>query len=387
MKSGVTAAVVVMLAAVVVAPAFAQWYLPEGDWVAGDELGSYHENVYDEKGNLVGSNWIYSTHDDDGNFLEWEWFLPVHNENWELYEWISLVPMFDRDWDFLEYDLYVYDLDLNLVEHVEGFSMVDDMPVGSADDIPVEYLGRAGPSDRELELHDLYGPDEIYRYAAWLEDNSNHGAWAQTTIYNSTIFWTFTDSKGNLYEWNLPIVDYEDLIGPSRELSAYQYEMDNKWLETSTGRTLTTPNFDIFVRSSFSDVIDEVYDNATDDYDFIHEVWYIVSQMTTYETDVNITSEGRYALETFTRGGGDCEDLAILVADMLKSSSRTKDWKIQLVYMDTERLDDPQTVDHVIVYVNTGQHAVNIEATGESDMYRSDFSYYPDTVKGWYYDV
>lgn len=386
MKSGVIVIAVVLLAVVVAAPAFAEWHLPEGDWRAADEPGTYYEDVYDKKGNLVDSNWIYPVYDDDGNFLDWEWLIPVHDKDWERYEWISLVPVFDNNWDFLEYDLYVYDLDMNPIEHVEGFSLEDEAPIESPDDIPTEYLEGAGPSDRELELRGLYSPDAIYRYAAWLEENGGLGSPAQTTIYNSTIYWTFTDSKGNYYDWDMPIVTYEDLIGHSKIKSTYQNEIDYKRVATSTGRTLTAPNFDGFVTGDFYNVIDNVYDNATSDYDFIHEVWYIVSQMTTYATDIDITSEGRYALETFTRGGGDCEDLAILVADMLKSSSHTKDWEIQLVYMDSKRLDDPQTVDHVIVYVNTGQHAVYVEAVAESDMY-SDFSHYPDGVNGWYYDV
>jgi len=374
-----------LLAAAASAPAFALWYLPEGNWMASDELDGYYEDVYDEQGNFVASTWIYPVHDDEGNFLEWEWLLPVHDEGWELYEWIRLVPVFDRNWDFLEYDLHVYNLDFDLIEHIEGFSLDDGMPAESPDDIPAEYLGTE-PSGRELELRDLYGPDDIYWYAAWLEANSGLDDQAQTTIHNSTISWTFTDSKGNRYDWDMPIATYENLIGPSREKSTYQYKVDYKRVSTSTGRTLTVPNFDGFVTGEFYKVIDDVYDNATGDYDFVHEVWYIVSQMTTYEKDVDISSEGRYALETFTRGGGDCEDLAILVADMLKSSSHTRDWKIRLVYMDSERLDDPQTVDHVIVHVDTGQHSVYIEATGKSDMY-SDSRHYPEGVSGWYYDV
>lgn len=385
MKSGIIVIAVVALAATVAAPAFAQWYLPEGDWKAADERGVYYEEVHDEKGNFVDSNWIYPVHDDDGNFLEWEWFLPVHDEDWERYEWISLVPAFDRSWDFLEYDLYVYDLDLELIEHVEGFSLEGEVPIGSADDIPAEYLGGAGPSDRELELRGLYGPDDIYWYAAWLEATAGLGDMARTTIQNSTVSWAFTDSKGNLYEWDMPILTYENQVKDSEALSTYESESHELLLPS--GETVTLTAFEGFVQGSFDQVIDDVYENARDDYDFVHEVWHIVSQMTVYDEDVDDSSEGRFALETFTRGGGDCEDLAILVADMLRSSSHTKDWKIQLVYLDSDHPSAPQDVNHVIAYVDMGEHAVYVEATAESDMYSPDYSYYPDGVSGWYYDV
>lgn len=246
--------------------------------------------------------------------------------------------------------------------------------------------GSPADPDRERELRHLYGPDDIYWYAAWLEANGGLDDRAKTTIHNSTIDWTFMDSKGNRYDWGMPIMTYENLIEHSRKLSTYQYETDYKRLKTYAGNTVTAPNFDVFVRGSFSNVIDDVYGNALNDYDFVHEVWYIVSQMTTYDKDIDITSEGRYALETFTRGGGDCEDLAILVADMLKSSAHTQDWKIQLLYMDTDHPRNPQKVDHVMVYVDPGEGGVYVEATGESDLY-SDFTRHPDGVSGWYYDV
>lgn len=384
MRSGAIVVTAALLAVVVATPTFAQWYLPEGDWKAADELGVYYEDVYDKKGNLVDSNWIYPVHDDDGNFLEWEWFIPVHDEYWERYEWISLVPVFDPNRAFLEYDLYVYDLDLELLEHVEGFSLGDDMPIGSTADIPAEYLGGAGLSGRELELRGLYGPDEIYWYAAWLEAISDHDGMARTTIHNSTVSWAFTDSKGNLYEWDMPIETYENQIKDSEALSAYNSESHTLLL--SSGDTVIMTAFEGFVVESFDQVIDDVYENSRDDYDFIHEVWHIVSQMTVYAEDVDPSSEGRFALETFTRGGGDCEDLAILVADMLRSSSHTQDWDIQLAYIDADNPKSPQTANHVVVFVDYGESTVIVEATAEPDTY-SDYSHYPDGIRGWFYDV
>jgi len=251
---------------------------------------------------------------------------------------------------------------------------------------PAFAYNAGNPADpgRERELRDLYGQDDIYWYAAWLEANGGLGDSARTTIHNSTVSWTFTDSKGNRYDWNMPIVTYENLIKHSAEKSTRGSETHR--LALSSGGTVTMPAFEGFVTGAFGKVIDDVYESSRGDYDFVYEVWHIVSQMTVYDEDVDASSEGRFALETLTRGGGDCEDLAILVADMLRSSTYTRDWEIQLVYMDLDSPRAPRDVNHVLVFVDYGESTVIVEATAKPDMY-SDYSYYPDGIRGWFYDV
>lgn len=244
--------------------------------------------------------------------------------------------------------------------------------------------GNSADPERERELRHLYGPDDIYWYAAWLEANGGLGDAPRVTIHNSTVAWSFTDSKENRYNWSMPIVTYENLIKHSAEKSTRGYETHR--LAFSSGGTTTMPAFEGFVTGAFGKVIDNVYENSRGDYDFVYEVWHIVSQMTVYDKDVDPSSEGRFALETFTRGGGDCEDLAILVADMLRSSSHTQDWDIQLAYMDADRPRAPRDVNHVLVLVDIGESTVIVEATAKPDMY-SDYSYYPDGIRGWFYDV
>ena len=67
-----------------------------------------------------------------------------------------------------------------------------------------------------------------------------------------------------------------------------------------------------------------IYYNSNSNSDFIWEVWNIASQLTEYRPDRDdgyyVGDQGRYALDTLYRGGGDCEDLAILIADMLVSN-------------------------------------------------------------------
>lgn len=202
------------------------------------------------------------------------------------------------------------------------------------------------------------------------------GAAGITTIDGTEVKWEFYDSKWNLYTWTMPVTTYEDYVVDSR------YHVRDKMNLDLDGETLRTVSLDGFVKMSFSNVIDDIYHNSYSNSDFIWEVWYIVSQLTVYDEDIHEYSEGRYALETLTRGGGDCEDLVILVADMLMSSTYTADWTIQYVIMDLDNPTDPQEANHVILYVNDGEYRHYIEATASPD-----WDYFPNGVSGWWLDV
>ena len=196
------------------------------------------------------------------------------------------------------------------------------------------------------------------------------------------------DSKGNYYSWTIHTNVYEDLIINGYNLSESN-NLNPLHLVNGDGTKLLTTNLDGFVYGAFESITDDIYANSDSNSDFIYEVWYIVSQFTDYDLDrvrsgdvYYVGDEGRYALDTLSRGGGDCEDLVILVADMLVSSKHTKDWTIQYVYMDGDNPNDPQTVNHVILYVNDGTYDHYIEATGEPS-----WDYYPDRILGWFFDV
>ena len=127
-------------------------------------------------------------------------------------------------------------------------------------------------------------------------------------------------------------------------------------------------------------MIDQISEKSHSNRDFIYEVWYTVSQLTVYDRDVNIRSEGRYALDTLTRTGGDCEDLVILIADMLMSSKYTKQWEFHYRYMDSKNPTDLQAMNHVILVVNDGKQKYYIEATAPPN-----FGYFSNGVAGWDY--
>jgi hypothetical protein len=196
-----------------------------------------------------------------------------------------------------------------------------------------------------------------------------------TVIEQGKIKWKLFDSKGNLYNWELPIQTYESYI----QNTTYRTQI----IQYSDGRQHEIGEFSDYVETSFTNVIDDVYENSSSDSNFIYEIWYIVSQLTTYSSDIG--EHPRYALETLTRGGGDCEDTAILMADMIKSSKHTQDWNIQMVYFDSENPTNPHQVNHVAITVNTGKILDIFETTAKTidDLTMWDV----DSVVGWWNDI
>ena len=80
--------------------------------------------------------------------------------------------------------------------------------------------------------------------------------------------------------------------------------------------------------------MNELYNTVTTPGEFIFEVWWIVSQfeLTSYE----MQSDPKHPLDTFSKGEGDNEDLAILMADMIKSSDIGKTWELRFIYFDSD---------------------------------------------------
>ncbi|MGI0047542.1 MAG: hypothetical protein ACREBB_10220 [Nitrosotalea sp.] len=97
-----------------------------------------------------------------------------------------------------------------------------------------------------------------------------------------------------------------------------------------------------------------------------------------------MTNSNLWPLEVLGRGGGDCKDLSILIASMIRSSEHTTNWKVQLVYLDSNNPTDPQTINHMIVEVDTGSQHYTIESTAKSN----GLHYWDGTnISGWRYDA
>lgn len=198
-----------------------------------------------------------------------------------------------------------------------------------------------------------------------------------TVVQAREIKWAFEDSRGNAYNWQTPVETYRKLITAPEPANKLRLEKDD-------GSAIVVRDHTKFVDStSFKGIVDEVYANAGgSDRQFVYELWYITSQLTTYSVDIG--EDPRWALETFTEAGGDCEDLVILIASMLKASSHTKDWKIQMVYFDLQNPRVAEQVNHVALYIETpGGFRTFVESTDKSD----GLGYWKGDIVGWYFDL
>ncbi len=197
-----------------------------------------------------------------------------------------------------------------------------------------------------------------------------------TNISNSTINWNFKDSKDNSYSWSMSNTGYDYTIKKPLPEQYLELQLPNGTMETMR-------DYRQFVEPDFKNVIDQVYNNAGSDDQFLFEVWYIVSRMTTYSED--ITESNLWPLETFSRGVGDCKDTSILLASMIRSSEHTKNWKVKLVYLDLDNPTNPKNINHIIVEVNTDHNHYVIESTAKD--YNGLTAWEGVNFFGWRFDV
>lgn len=194
---------------------------------------------------------------------------------------------------------------------------------------------------------------EVEEYQQQVEEQSKV---PQTKITQEVVEIRLLDSKGNQYDWVLPIETYETYV-------QYPY-VPTQTIRYSDGRISTIGEFSNYITGSFANVIDSIYENSESEEDFIYEIWFITSQLTVYSTDIG--EDPRFAVETLVRGGGDCEDTAILIADMIRSSSYTKDWDINLLYFDSDNPENPKQVNHVSLEVTTADNSFTLETTAKT---------------------
>lgn len=201
---------------------------------------------------------------------------------------------------------------------------------------------------------------------------------------NINVTLVFKTSDGTLHRWSVSVEALEaSIVQGCFERETLQYiELE----DGVTGEIHWVADFRPFVdEQPFSEVISGVYTELpTDevfvdkDVAFVHEVWYIVTQLTTYRSEMEETP--KFPLETIIGGGGDCEDVAILIASMLKAAP--VDYVVELVYMDANNPARPKEVNHVVVCVETpGGYKTILDGTSETVVYPFG------EVYGWYFEV
>lgn len=203
-------------------------------------------------------------------------------------------------------------------------------------------------------------------------------------IHGREVHLAFLTPDQTVYTWKVPFDSLEyDLQRGNYERHRATGDLTYPRLSLTNmvnGETYRVIDYRRFVDpSSFTAFSRYFYDRASSDDEFIYEIWYIVAQLTAYSNELNDTP--RYPLETLLAGGGDCEDHAILFASMILAAA-PDNWKVDLVYMDSDNPSAPQTVNHMIVSIDTGDRYYTIEATGKEFM-----EPYTSGVVGWHSEV
>ncbi len=131
------------------------------------------------------------------------------------------------------------------------------------------------------------------------------------------------------------------------------------------------------IKENFQTPASTFYSRHADDESRIEEAWNMVTQLCSYVGELKETP--RLPLETLLFGGGDCEDVAILTASILKAMS--SNWTVELVYMDSDNPASYKTINHVSVFVDSGTYKTFVESTQKVVM-----SPY-ESVDGFYINV
>jgi hypothetical protein len=199
-------------------------------------------------------------------------------------------------------------------------------------------------------------------------------------IDGRTTYIRFVKLDQSIVAWQVPFESLEVDIrrGHTARHNLFSQLGSKTKLSNAAGEVFSVTDYRTFVDPNpFREVIPGLYYEAGTEDAFIKEVWNIVTQLSTYSSEIEDTP--RYPLETFLAGGGDCEDTSILFASMIKAAPI--DWKVDLVYMDSHNPLSPQEINHVMVHINTGREDYCIETTSEREM--EPFS----QVMGWYLEV
>ena len=206
----------------------------------------------------------------------------------------------------------------------------------------------------------------------------------------------FKKLDGNIQFWELPTdtlelfilqgylmrnVSINDLrlLGRSDLANKFNNESKTVLLQGDNGESFQVLDQRPYIETKqFETVAKKLYTEAGSDEKFIAEVFNLVKQITVYSTELQDTP--RFPIETLIEGGGDCEDTSILVASILKAAK--PEWKIQIVYMDTTNIKNPNSINHALVYVDTGSYKTFIETTSKTTM-----NPYYEGMYAWYFDV
>jgi hypothetical protein len=211
----------------------------------------------------------------------------------------------------------------------------------------------------------------LYGWYSWLQDNTITTPYI--AIHNGQATLGIKLPDGSIHTWVKDVSELEQAITTGANIRANPSYV---YLDVN-GNKIVATNYSPYIDSDpFKDFIPALYASSSSDTEFIQNVRKIISQLTVYDTQGN--EDPHHPLETFVKGGGDSEDLSILLTSMLLAAPT--DWDIRLVFMDADHPQNAQAINHMIVYVDTGEEKLLLEPTNPDAFWSFD-------TQGWSLDV
>ena len=195
------------------------------------------------------------------------------------------------------------------------------------------------------------------------------------SIKNRTIYWRFFLINNAQLEWSLDMgtyLSYVQMSDPTTTVSLSNSDIGETYSVTDLTKYVT-PNV-------FNDVTSQLT-NGRSDYNFVQEIVNIKNQLISYSS--GLENQYRWAVETLTEGTGNCGDMSILMASLLKAGENKEDYglKVYFWYCDSDSMTDPQKVNHVIVEVEYS------DGTNQLIESTSNTFYTYDQINGWKFEV
>jgi hypothetical protein len=191
-----------------------------------------------------------------------------------------------------------------------------------------------------------------------------------TSISEGEITWVWKDMDENLHKWVMPMDNYRSWVNTPKPRKTVALQCNGEICTMLDYRPYVHPD-------EFSEVIPGLYQEGSGGREFVQEAFNLVSQLTIYSEDIGEVP--RWPIETLTEGKGDCEDLTILLASLLKAAPYP--YKLSFVYIDVDNPTEPQYPDHVILAIEHEDWKVFAECSNDQG-----WNFYHH-IKGWFFKL
>jgi hypothetical protein len=196
-----------------------------------------------------------------------------------------------------------------------------------------------------------------------------------TLIKDGEINWRFDKLDDTIATWTVDIDTYRGYVmiaEPTEYKSLYN---------SGTGETYYVKDLTQYVQPDFFSGVISDLTNGNSAREFVSEVVNLKNQLITYGSGLG--DFYRWSAETLTEGRGQCGDTSILIASLLKAGEDIANYGLDVYfwYCDSDYMNNPQDVDHVIVGVEYSDGGYELIETTTDEYYTYD------EIVGWNFEI